>query len=398
MAALAALTVTRAAPAPEKPEPSPAASVSPAPKKEDAPASRQQITITARIVALSKSAVQQLKTQKGEAQSPDLAPLIDQLAAIFGENANGLSSAPTAVFSVSQVLADDQYQSLLRRLNGVKGADLMSAPSVTARPEQKATIELVREFRYPTKFDHRNLSGVKPVLTPTDFETKNLGLTLETEGSLSSEPEIIDFTVNWRMADLLGYVSLKDGKPVSVDQLAPADDPQEDGKTKDGKSLAADVRPVFNTQSLETCVTMHSGATLMLGSHRRNPGSWRGPDFPASINEEAILLNFITVKIIDAPPLADGKESAPLIAKIKALLPAAGESPAPTSSPSPNATGESPAASPPTEPKLYATPVKDKPGFVISPYAPDSGYIDVRGFPSGAEVRDPYTNKFFLVP
>jgi len=46
----------------------------------------------------------------------------------------------------------------------------------------------------------------------------------------------------------------------------------------------------------------------------------------------------------------------------------------------------------------YAQPVPNKPGFVISPYAPGSGYVDVRGFPPGTEVKDPYTQKVFLVP
>jgi hypothetical protein len=46
----------------------------------------------------------------------------------------------------------------------------------------------------------------------------------------------------------------------------------------------------------------------------------------------------------------------------------------------------------------YGIPVPNKAGFVTSPYAPKSGYVDVRGFPSGTEVKDPYTGKIFLTP
>jgi len=46
----------------------------------------------------------------------------------------------------------------------------------------------------------------------------------------------------------------------------------------------------------------------------------------------------------------------------------------------------------------YGIPVPNRPGFVTSPFAPNGGYVDVRGFASGTEVKDPYTEKIFLTP
>ncbi len=46
----------------------------------------------------------------------------------------------------------------------------------------------------------------------------------------------------------------------------------------------------------------------------------------------------------------------------------------------------------------YGTPVAGKKGFVTSPFSPNSGYIDVRGFAPGTPVKDPYTGKVFLAP
>lgn len=81
----------------------------------------------------------------------------------------------------------------------------------------------------------------------------------------------------------------------------------------------------------------------------------------------------------------------------------------PTPAPSATPTVSEPTPAPHTEVKMpaeetkkgdvpYATPVAGKPGFVTSPFAPYSGYVDVRGFPPGTEVKCPYTGKIFLVP
>src|SRR5262252_3828534 len=47
----------------------------------------------------------------------------------------------------------------------------------------------------------------------------------------------------------------------------------------------------------------------------------------------------------------------------------------------------------------YGIPVPGRKGMVTSPYIPEEGkYVDVTGFASGSIVKDPYTEKFFLVP
>ena len=87
----------------------------------------------------------------------------------------------------------------------------------------------------------------------------------------------------------------------------------------------------------------------------------------------------------------------------------------PTPTPDPNATPKpesqpTPASSssttlaptsnptPPAREMAYGTPVPGKPGFVTSPHMPYAGYVDVRGFPPGTEVKCPYSGKIFLVP
>ncbi len=62
-------------------------------------------------------------------------------------------------------------------------------------------------------------------------------------------------------------------------------------------------------------------------------------------------------------------------------------SPVPTAAPTKVAKGDYP----------YGIPVPGKPHLVESPFSPGK-YVDVEGFPPGTEVKDPYTDKIFLVP
>jgi hypothetical protein len=42
--------------------------------------------------------------------------------------------------------------------------------------------------------------------------------------------------------------------------------------------------------------------------------------------------------------------------------------------------------------------VPGKPGYVISPFDSSERYVDVSGYTSGSKVKDPWTNKIFIVP
>ncbi|WP_395736648.1 M56 family metallopeptidase [Prosthecobacter sp.] len=102
------------------------------------------------------------------------------------------------------LLNEEQTKELLRKLSEQKGVELMSAPSVTTRSGAKATVEVAREFIYPTEFDPPKQATQKdPVIptTPTAFEMKKVGVkmevvpTLEEAGNLFLEvtPEATSF-------------------------------------------------------------------------------------------------------------------------------------------------------------------------------------------------------------
>ena len=67
--------------------------------------------------------------------------------------------------------------------------------------------------------------------------------------------------------------------------------------------------------------------------------------------------------------------------------------------PTPNEPAVNPVPEPPKQVGEipYGKSVPGKPGFVFSP-SDQLKYIDVRGFPPGTEVKDPYSGKSFLVP
>jgi len=182
------------------------------------------------------------------------------------------------------VFTDPQFQVVIRALNQKKGVDLLSAPRVTTKSGQRAVIEIVREFRYPTQFTPPqvpNVSGgsgttvVLPVVaptTPTSFETRNTGVTLEVEPVVGPDGVTIDLNLVPQVVEFEGFINY--GSPILAPNLSPITDPLTGLMrllTPDERVLTQNVinQPIFSARKVTTSVSVWDGQTVVLGGLMR---------------------------------------------------------------------------------------------------------------------------------
>lgn len=252
-----------------------------------------------------------------------------------------------AVLAVGGVLESAEAARLREKLRGVKGVSLLSDPHVTTRAGQRAICEIIREFRYPTEFEFDKASKV---ITPTAFETRNLGVTLEVEAKFDAEGAI-ELQLVPQVVKLDGYVRASDGQPLPL---------------RGGRSVGADMmlqdfeavkypkdtvlQPIFSTQKITTSATLNSGSTVVLGGLRKDRREEGKP--PVSY----MLYILVSARAIDQPDPG------------RIVLPTA------------------------------IVKKEDAEGFVRSPFAPEQPPIDARGLPSGTELKCPTTKQLFRLP
>jgi general secretion pathway protein D len=202
-------------------------------------------------------------------------------ALLFG--VPGASAVAPGIFGLSGVFTDPQFQVVVRALNQKKGVDLLSAPRVTTKSGQRAVIEIVREFRYPTQFDPPKIpdrtdasvistgtgltgasTGAFPVTptTPTGFETRNTGVTLEVEPVVGPDGVTIDLNLVPQVVEFEGFINY--GSPiqsVSVNALG----------ISSSFVLTPNVinQPIFNSRKVTTSVSVWDGQTVVLGGLMR---------------------------------------------------------------------------------------------------------------------------------
>jgi general secretion pathway protein D len=175
-----------------------------------------------------------------------------------------------ALLSVAGIFTNPQFQVVLRALNQQKGVDLVSAPKVTTKSGQRATIQIVREFRYPTEYDLPQVTQTPGSIytpatptTPTSFETKPVGITLEVEPTVGPDGYTIDLILSPRVVEFDGFINY--GSPIST------------VVTTVGLGLSANFlvtanvinKPVFSTREVTTEVTVYDGQTVVIGGLMR---------------------------------------------------------------------------------------------------------------------------------
>ncbi len=251
------------------------------------------------------------------------------------------------ILGLTGLFSDGQVQLIMRGLAQKKGTDLMTAPSVTAKSGQKATIEIIREFIYPTEYEPPQLpnstggnigglgglglgggggGGSFPVTpaTPTAFSTRNTGVTLEIEPTIGENDFVIDLRFVPEIVEFEGFINY--GSPIqsqSTDAL--------------GNSVVSVITenriemPVFSSRRVNTALTIYDGYTVAVGGLMREdvqnvedkvpilgdiPIIGRLFQTKAENHIKSNLIIFVTAQIIDATgrPLrgADAGQSIPV--------------------------------------------------------------------------------------
>jgi len=198
----------------------------------------------------------------------------------------GASALAPGIFGLSGVFTDPQFQVVIRALNQKKGVDLLSAPKVTTKSGQRAVIEIVREFRYPTQFEPPQIpqsfsvrdtnsgvlgtgastgaSGAFPVTptTPTAFETRNTGVTLEVEPVVGPDGVTIDLNLVPQVVEFEGFINY--GSPIQTTSTNIL------GQTS-SVILTPNIinQPIFSTRKVTTSVSVWDGQTVVLGGLMR---------------------------------------------------------------------------------------------------------------------------------
>ncbi|RYD61172.1 MAG: type II and III secretion system protein, partial [Verrucomicrobiaceae bacterium] len=173
------------------------------------------------------------------------------------------------VFGLRGTLNDASIQMLMRGLDQKKNVDMMAKPAIMTRSGQSSSIAIVREFIYATEYEPPELPNstgntvggqTTPVTpaTPTAFDTRDVGITLEVLPVVDENKQYINVTLNPVFSDFDGYVNY--GSPINTTVTGVLGDRETVAITDN-----AILMPIFSKQTLSSSIDVADGATVVVG-------------------------------------------------------------------------------------------------------------------------------------
>lgn len=261
-------------------------------------------------------------------------------ALLAGATGGGGIAGPAA-FSVAGAFTDPQFQMVIRAMNQSKAIDLLSSPSIVARNQEEANIDIVREFMYPTAFTPPQIGGAAggagaaagggaaagaaapaasiPVTptTPSDFLKRDTGVKLKVNPTIQPDRYSVDLDLRPEVIEFEGFINY--GSPIQTVATQSAITTAVGGiaSTPKAITLTDNVinQPIFAVRRIQTNVTLLDGETIALGGLIREdvqkvddkvpilgdiPGL--GRLFRSKVDQhiKKNLTIFVTARIIDA--------------------------------------------------------------------------------------------------
>lgn len=204
-------------------------------------------------------------------RSGDFANARDNINSLIADANRQLPSPARApgVFAVTGAFTDPQFQVVIRALNQSRGVDTLAAPITITRPGQRSSIEVVREFIYPTEYDPPEIpqtfgrvnigndqqilgdSSTIPVTPafPTAYDMRKVGTLLEVEASIAPDGYNLDLNITPQIVRFDGFINY--GTPIT-----------------NGVSVLTSneiLQPVFSLIRESVSVTVQDGSVLAIG-------------------------------------------------------------------------------------------------------------------------------------
>ncbi len=182
---------------------------------------------------------------------------VNQISSGSGSSFSAFTGAPSEGLNLTYqgMLTKPQFSAVLHALERKTNLKTLSAPKITSLNNQTATIEIVNEFVYPTRYEPTlikndlngdgdfldTVDGVKEtrfVNVPQGFETRDIGILLQVTPNVGTDKETITLTLR----------------------------PEVSEATANAFEYSGEVKlPKFTTRNLTTNIVVKNGETIVLG-------------------------------------------------------------------------------------------------------------------------------------